>query len=159
MKCPYCKSDDTRVIETREIDNNYEIRRRRECPTCSRRFTTREKLEGVVKMVVKNDGRREEFSSQKLRHGLQRACEKRPISAEAIESIVSGVEQEVFLLPQKEVDSRFLGKMVMEALKRLDDVAYIRFASVYKQFKDVTEFAVEIENIKKGRGKERSRQV
>ncbi|MDD5089734.1 MAG: transcriptional regulator NrdR [Candidatus Wallbacteria bacterium] len=148
MKCPYCNLVDSKVIETREFNNHQELRRRRECLSCGRRYTTREKCVEVLKSVVKNDGRREEFSLEKVRKGIERACEKRPVSSESIDALVNGIEHEITLLQQKEVESRVVGEMVMQSLKKLDEVAYIRFASVYKQFKDVAEFAREIESIK-----------
>lgn len=146
MRCPFCSAEDSRVTETREM-NGCEIRRRRECLSCSRRFTTRERCEEIVRFVVKNDGRREEFQVEKIRRGLQRACEKRPVASEKIEEIVTGIEKEISLLPGKEIGSRILGEKVMSALKSLDDVAYIRFASVYKKFQVAEEFAAEINNI------------
>jgi transcriptional repressor NrdR len=149
MKCPFCGFNDTRVIETREFKDGNEIKRRRECPECKRRFTTLEKTINIIKMIVKNDGRREEFNIEKIKKGLFRACEKRPISSEMIDTIVNNIEREITLFPGKEVNSRIIGDLIMEQLKKIDDVAYIRFASVYKQFKDIKEFAEEIKKIKK----------
>ena len=149
MKCPFCGFNDTRVIETREFKDRSEMRRRRECPECNRRFSTLERAINILKMVVKNDGRREEFDHEKVRKGLYRACEKRPISSEMIDIIVNNIEREITLFPTKEVNSRIIGDLIMEQLKKVDEVAYIRFASVYKQFKDTKEFAAEIKKINK----------
>jgi len=147
MKCPFCGMSDTRVIETREFNDGNEIRRRRECPDCNRRFTTIEQSVNIIKMVVKNDGRREEFNIEKIKKGISRACEKRSISSDMIDSIVNNIEKEITLFPGKEVNSRVIGDLIMKQLKVIDEVAYIRFASVYKQFKDVKEFAAEIRKI------------
>lgn len=148
MKCPFCQNPETKVIETREIHNGNIIRRRRKCIKCKKRFTTREKYEEIVKLVIKNDDTREEFDIEKLKKGIMRACEKRPISAEQIENITNRIEKEISLIQKKEIKSKTIGEFVMKELKTIDDVAYIRFASVYKKFKDVAEFAAEIEKIK-----------
>ena len=148
MRCPFCEAKDTKVIETREHNDGRVIRRRRECLVCKRRFTTRERCEEIIKLVVKNDGTREEFKIEKVKKGMLRACEKRPITAAQIEEVVAKIEREITLMPEKEVPSKMIGELIMRELKKLDDVAYIRFASVYKKFKDVAEFAAEIEKIK-----------
>jgi transcriptional repressor NrdR len=144
MKCPYCSNDNTRVIESRSTDEA--VRRRRECdnPECQRRFTTYEKVEMAPLLVVKKDRKREEFSREKLLRGIVRACEKRPITVEEIERIVDDVEREVRREFEKEVPVEVIGEKVMEKLRALDGVAYVRFASVYRQFKDVETFAQEV---------------
>lgn len=147
MRCPYCQEGDSRVIDTREVGNT--IRRRRECTRCGQRFTTYERLSPVSLFVVKRDGRREPFDREKLYHGIYKACAKRPISEEQIEKLVSRIESELFALGKAEVESKVIGEMVMEQLRDLDDVAYVRFASVYRRFKDVDGLVEEIKEFKK----------
>mgnify|MGYP005840873571 FL=1 len=147
MRCPYCQEGDSRVIDTREVGNT--IRRRRECTRCGQRFTTYERLSPVSLFVVKRDGRREPFDREKLYHGIYKACTKRPISEEQIEKLVSRIESELFALGKAEVESKVIGEMVMEQLRDLDDVAYVRFASVYRRFKDVDGLVEEIKEFKK----------
>lgn len=144
MLCPYCSNDETKVTDKRDSKN--ETRRRRECLKCSKRFTTYERIEPVEITIVKKDGRREPFSSEKLRLGIARACEKRPVTKEQIESTVSYIEEK---LKQQgtEVKSRAIGELVMRRLKQLDKVAYIRFASVYREFKDIEDFKREIKEV------------
>lgn len=144
MKCPYCDYNGTRVLDSRPANENKSIRRRRECEKCSRRFTTFETVEETPLVVVKKDGSREEFSRDKILRGLLRACEKRPVSVEQLEVIVSEVEREVRNTALAEVDSRFIGELVMEKLYPVDEVAYVRFASVYRQFKDINMFLKEL---------------
>ncbi|ASS76129.1 transcriptional regulator NrdR [Tumebacillus algifaecis] len=144
MRCPYCFHDSTRVIESRSADEA--VRRRRECDNvaCQRRFTTYEKVEMAPLLVVKKDGRREEFSREKLLRGIIRACEKRPIPVEEIEALVDSVEREVRREYEKEVPVDAIGEKAMDKLRTVDGVAYVRFASVYRQFKDVETFAQEV---------------
>jgi transcriptional repressor NrdR len=147
MKCPYCSSTDIRVTESRAVENDLAIRRRRECEDCKKRFTTYERVKELDLMVVKNDGRREAFDREKLRSGLTKACEKRPISVEQIEEILRAIEVPLREDTEKEITSAEIGKMVMAELHKVDQVAYVRFASVYRQFKDVNEFLAEIKKI------------
>lgn len=144
MLCPYCSNDETKVTDKRDSKN--ETRRRRECLKCSKRFTTYERIEPVEIIVIKKDDRREPFSSEKLRIGIAKACEKRPVTKEQIESAVSYIEEK---LKQQgnEVKSRFIGELVMKKLKQLDKIAYIRFASVYRDFKDIEDFKREIKEV------------
>ena len=146
MKCIYCGCEESRVIDSRSTEDGASIRRRRECENCGRRFTTYEKVDTIPLMVVKKDRRREPFDSEKLRQGILRACEKRPISMEAINELTRGVEMKAYALDQ-EITSAQLGEMVMEELKELDEVAYIRFASVYRQFKDIQTFRDELNTL------------
>ena len=148
MKCPYCDNIDTKVIDSRPTEDGHAIRRRRGCDKCGRRFTTYEKVEESILMVIKSDGkRREAFDRDKLFRGIARACEKRPVSAETMENIVNSVERELNNLMVKEIDSKRIGELVMEELKQVDEVAYIRFASVYRQFTDVNTFITEVEKL------------
>ncbi len=140
MRCPYCNLDDSRVVESRSADSGKRIRRRRECTKCLRRFTTFETIEIEPLFVIKKDGSREIFDRKKIFNGLLRACEKRPIPVEKIEKIVDKVDSNLQNLLEKEVESDYIGERVMQALKELDEVAYIRFASIYRQFKDVNTF-------------------
>ena len=146
MKCIYCGCEESRVIDSRSTEDGASIRRRRECENCGRRFTTYEKVDTIPLMVVKKDRRREPFDSEKLRQGILRACEKRPISMEAINELTRGVEMKAYASEQ-EITSAQLGEMVMEELKVLDEVAYIRFASVYRQFKDIQTFRDELNSL------------
>jgi transcriptional repressor NrdR len=145
MRCPTCKTDNDRVIDSRSSDDGYAIRRRRECLNCKRRYTTYERLEEPVVKVVKKDGVREPFSREKIRTGLEKACWKRPISAEAIEAIVTDIESEVYAHGDSEIESRELGGMLMSRLAKVDQVAFVRFASVYREFKDVNDFVDELQ--------------
>lgn len=144
MQCPYCRNDNDRVIDSRASDDGFAIRRRRECSTCHRRYTTYERVEEPAIKVVKKDGVREPFSREKIKTGLQKACWKRPISDEQIESIVATVENDIYANFDTEVDSRHLGDMVMAELSEIDQVAFVRFASVYREFKDVNDFVHEL---------------
>ena len=143
MKCPFCASTDSRVIDTRSAEGG--IRRRRECQDCERRFTTYERVAPLRLMVIKQDGRREPFDRDKILRGIQIACAKRPIQTESIEELVSGIESELYHRGSREVTSREIGEMVMQNLRRLDEVAYIRFATIYRRFADVEDLADEIE--------------
>ena len=155
MKCPFCGQDSTRVVDSRPADDNASIRRRRLCDECGRRFTTYEKVEEMILMVIKKDGRREAFDRSKLLNGIIRACEKRPVSIADMEKIVDEIERGLNNMMEKEVDSTFIGELVMERLKDLDEVAYVRFASVYRQFTDINTFVAEIEKLLTNKKKEK----
>ena len=144
MKCPYCRSKRDKVVDSRSIRSNQAVRRRRECLRCHKRYTTYEYVESISVMVVKSDGRREHFDRQKILNGLIKACEKRPISLDKLESIVTKMESELQNKFTKEVKSKVIGEMLMKALRKLDEVAYVRFASVYRQFRDVGQFMKEL---------------
>lgn len=144
MKCPFCGASDNGVVDSRETDDGRAIRRRRHCQRCERRFTTYERIEEVVLLVVKKDGRRQAFDRQKLRRGIERACEKRPVSERSIDDAVLSVERAAHELGEREIPAPWIGERVMDALKVLDQVAYVRFASVYRSFRDVEEFAREL---------------
>lgn len=154
MKCPFCDHSGTRVLDSRPANENKSIRRRRECERCLRRFTTFEMVEETPLIVIKKDGSREEFSRDKILRGLLRACEKRPISVERLEVIVSEVEKEMRNTAQAEVESREIGELVMAQLYPVDEVAYVRFASVYRQFKDINMFMKELNNLLNKNGDE-----
>ena len=147
MKCPFCGNAENKVIDSRISKDGKAIRRRRECLGCSRRFTTYEFVEDIMPMVVKKDGRREPFDRMKIRNGVMTACEKRPISMESMEKIVEDVEQACQEFQAKEIPSSVIGEKVMNELKALDGVAYVRFASVYRQFRDVGEFMSELKDL------------
>jgi transcriptional repressor NrdR len=156
MKCPYCSKIENKVIDSRLSKDGRTIRRRRECTECGRRFTTYEKLEEILPLVVKKDGRREPFSREKIMEGIKKACQKRPISITRIDEFVDALELYFQELGKKEIDSKEIGEMVISNLKEWDDVAYVRFASVYRQFRDISEFMAELEEILKSR-KEKER--
>jgi transcriptional repressor NrdR len=145
MKCPYCNHEESKVVDSRDTENG--IRRRRECLKCEARFTTYERPQGVALFVIKKDQRREEFNKDKLLAGLRKACEKRPLAAGAIERIADDIETELYTLGRPEVPSSVIGDMVMLQLRRLDSVAYIRFASVYRDFTDITDLKQEVESL------------
>jgi len=147
MRCPFCQAEDIRVIETRANDEQGTIRRRRECQECRRRFTTYERLEEPQLYVIKKDGRREMFDRDKLLNGITRACEKRPVSREAIEQLAYDIERNLRDVLKDELASSQLGDMVMQRLRDLDEVAYVRFASVYKEFRDLGSFMDEIQHL------------
>ncbi len=149
MKCPFCGADDTRVIDSRPADENTAIRRRRICSSCQRRFTTYEKVESLSLIVIKKDNTREPFDRSKIEAGIIRSCTKRPISADQIKSAVDEIESELLSQGQREIHSIAIGELVMEKLKKMDPVAYVRFASVYREFKDVDTFMNELEKLKK----------
>lgn len=149
MRCPYCDHSESKVIDSRESKNGLCVRRRRECLSCKRRFTTYEKIEEINYMVVKKDGRRQPFDSQKLLRGLLKACEKRPVPLAKLEELVEEVESKLQDRPDKELPASKIGQLVMKRLKALDKVAYVRFASVYREFKDVAEFKQELESLLK----------
>jgi transcriptional repressor NrdR len=144
VKCPFCKADDDRVVDSRASADGFAIRRRRECLSCSRRYTTYERIEESPIRVVKKDGSREPFERRKILAGLMKACEKRPVSIDTLDEIVSRIEHQVTDQFEREVPSKFLGRLVMRELRKVDQVAYVRFASVYRDFKDVAEFVEEI---------------
>ncbi|MDY0189669.1 MAG: transcriptional regulator NrdR [Desulfuromonas sp.] len=147
MKCPFCNCIDTRVIDSRLSKEGNSIRRRRECSDCDRRFTTYERIEDTLPLVIKKDGRREPFERSKIIGGMQRACEKRPVSIAAIDKIIDQMEIEFQESPEREIPASKIGEKVMCALHNLDEVAYVRFASVYRQFKDINEFMQELKDI------------
>src|SRR6476469_2407848 len=147
MKCPFCGFENDKVVDSRESKEGESIRRRRECLKCEKRFTTYERIDEIPYMVVKKDGRREKFERQKILAGLLRACEKRPISMGKMEQIVNEVEQYVIDSPERERKTSEIGTVIMNSLKHIDKVAYIRFASVYRDFKDVGEFHSELESL------------
>lgn len=147
MKCPYCGEEDTRVIDSRSADEGNSIRRRRLCDKCSKRFTTYEKVEAIPLVVIKKDLTRETYDRSKVERGVFRSCHKRPISVTQMNALVDKVEAEVFQLEVKEVNSSYIGELVMKYLEELDPVAYVRFASIYREFKDVSTFMEEIKKI------------
>ena len=149
MKCPYCSSDDTKVIDSRPADDNTSIRRRRQCEACGKRFTTYEKLETMPLLVVKKDNTREAYDRAKIESGILRSCHKRPVSTEQISGMIDDIENEIFGMGETEVPTSLIGEKVMMKLKDLDQVAYVRFASVYRQFKDVNTFMEEISELAK----------
>lgn len=149
MRCPYCTHNGTRVLDSRPVNDNKSIRRRRECEECQRRFTTFEVVEETPLLVIKKDGMREEFSRDKILRGMIRACEKRPVPLETLEGIVDRIERELRNCGQAEVHSKDVGELVMSALYEVDEVAYVRFASVYRQFKDINVFVKELEDLLK----------
>lgn len=143
MRCPYCHYDDSKVIDSRDVGDG--VRRRRECLRCGRRFTTQERIETVALFIIKKDGRREEFNRTKLTTGIRKACEKRPLPTGAIEKLVDDIESHLMSMGMAEVASSYVGEMVMERLRNLDHIAYIRFASVYRQFADIEDVRREVE--------------
>ena len=149
MKCPFCNQDNTRVVDSRPADDNTAIRRRRMCDACGKRFTTYEKVETIPLIVIKKDQNREQIDRSKIEAGVLRACHKRPVSAEQIHRLVDDVETEVFNLEEREIPSSVIGEIVMDKLKDLEAVAYVRFASVYREFKDVNTFMDELKKILK----------
>lgn len=150
MRCLYCGCEDSKVIDSRSIDDTNSIRRRRECEECGRRFTTYESIEVTPVLVIKRNGERQSFRIDKVRNGIIRACEKRPVTSAQIDDMVMSIEKQVQSIAEKEIDSSTIGEMVMSELERVDKVSYIRFASVYKQFEDVTKFKEFIELLSKG---------
>ena len=147
MKCPFCSHENTRVIDSRPADDNNSIRRRRVCDECGKRFTTYEKVETIPLIVIKKDNNREAYDRAKIEGGVLRACHKRPVSANQITKLVEDVENKVFNMEEKEIPSTAIGEMVMAHLKDLDAVAYVRFASVYREFKDVGTFMDELKSL------------
>jgi len=149
MRCPFCLHLDSKVLDSRQTEEGASIRRRRECTACHKRFTTYERLDEMPFLVIKKDGGREAFSRTKILNGILRACEKRPLSLETIEAMVDDIEREVRSGQEREVASEFIGELVMDKLRELDDVAYVRFASVYRQFKDIDRFIEELQQLRR----------
>ncbi|MBE5848092.1 MAG: transcriptional repressor NrdR [Lachnospiraceae bacterium] len=149
MKCPFCSHDNTRVIDSRPAEDNNSIRRRRVCDECNKRFTTYEKVETIPLIIIKKDNNRETYDRSKIEAGVLRACHKRPISAAQITQLVDEVETEIFSREEKEIPSEVIGELVMNKLKDLEAVAYVRFASVYREFKDVNSFLDELKKVLK----------
>lgn len=147
MKCPYCGLDNTRVVDSRPADDNNSIRRRRICDSCGKRFTTYEKVETIPLVVIKKDRAREQYDRRKIEAGIMRACYKRPVSAQSIRDAIDDIEKDIFSREEKEIESKAIGEIVMERLKSLDGVAYVRFASVYREFKDINTFMDELKKV------------
>lgn len=147
MKCPYCDNLDTRVVDSRPADDGSSIRRRRCCDVCGKRFTTFEKVETIPLIVIKKDHSREQYNRTKIEKGILQACYKRPVSADKIQKAVEQIETEIFKREEKEIPTSIIGEIVMDHLKELDEVAYVRFASIYREFKDVNTFMAEIRKI------------
>ena len=144
MKCPYCNAQDTKVIDSRPADDNSSIRRRRQCEKCGKRFTTYEKLETMPLMVIKKERSRETYDRSKIESGIIHSCHKRPVSTQQINAMIDEIENQIFNMEEKEVETTVIGELVMRKLKQLDEVAYVRFASVYREFKDVNTFMEEL---------------
>jgi len=155
MRCPFCQNSENKVIDSRESHEGTVIRRRRECLDCRRRFTTYERVEELSPLIVKKDGRREAFDREKILAGLKKACEKRPVPMDELESTVTEIERKLQGMGEKEVPSSFLGEEVMRRLQKLDEVAYVRFASVYRSFRDISEFMHELKELIDGQGKQK----
>ncbi|USQ14727.1 transcriptional regulator NrdR [Legionella lytica] len=149
MYCPFCHAEETKVVDSRLVADGAQVRRRRECLECHERFTTFETAELIMPLIIKRDGRREAFSIDNLRSGMLRALEKRPVSVDSLEEAIIAITQEIRRKGEREIDSQFVGELVMKALYSLDHVAYVRFASVYKRFKDVSDFRQTIDQMKK----------
>ena len=147
MKCPYCSSENTRVIDSRPADDNNSIRRRRLCDDCGKRFTTYEKVETIPLIVIKKDNNREQYDRSKIESGVVRSCHKRPVSVDQIEACVDEIENKIFNLGVREIESEKIGEIVMDQIRDLDQVAYVRFASVYRQFKDADTFMSELKKL------------
>ena len=149
MRCPFCNKDDTRVVDSRPVEDSNSIRRRRMCDSCGRRFTTYEKIETIPLIVIKKDNNREAYDRTKIEKGVLRACYKRPVSAARLEQLIDNIDNDVYSLGTAEVKSTQIGEIVMERLKEVDQVAYVRFASVYREFKDINTFIDEIKKLSK----------
>jgi transcriptional repressor NrdR len=149
MKCPFCNNEETKVVDSRPTEDHTSIRRRRECMKCNRRFTTYETVENIPVFVIKKDGTREPFDKRKILNGLFRACEKRPVSISVLQALVDEVEKNVYNSLEQEITSKKIGELVMNKLKEIDEVSYVRFASVYRQFKDINTFMDELNKILK----------
>lgn len=154
MKCPFCNYDDTKVIDSRSQEDNCAIRRRRLCEKCGKRFTTYERIDTIPMAVIKNNGTREPFDRSKLLNGIMKSCNKRPVTLEQMESIVEDVENCITSSSQKEISTKDIGNVVMDRLKDIDEVAYVRFASVYRQFKDINTFMAELKHLLDEKNKE-----
>lgn len=151
MKCPFCGKLDTKVIDSRPVDENSSIRRRRQCEGCGKRFTTYEKLETMPLMVIKKDRSREAYDRSKIEAGIIHSCHKRPVSTQQINALIDEIENQIFNMEEKEVETSVIGELVMRKLKQLDEVAYVRFASVYREFKDVNTFMEELGKLLKNK--------
>ena len=151
MRCPYCNQDNTRVVDSRPVEENNSIRRRRMCDACGRRFTTYEKVETIPLIVIKKDQNREQYDRGKIEAGILRACYRRPVPVERINSTIDAIEAKIFNTEDREISSSKIGEIVMEELKNLDEVAYVRFASVYREFKDVNTFMKELSKLLEGK--------
>ncbi|BCS81048.1 transcriptional regulator NrdR [Anaerocellum diazotrophicum] len=147
MRCPFCGYEDSKVVDTRPTNEGRTIKRRRECLKCQKRFTTYEKIEKQPILVIKKDNRREEFDRNKILNGIIKACQKRPVSIEQMNKIVEEIENEIYNSMREEISSREIGEMVMEKLKKIDEISYVRFASVYRQFKDINTFIEELQKL------------
>ncbi len=147
MRCMYCNHDESKVVDSRPTEDGWAIRRRRECMNCGKRFTTYEKIENPIVLVVKKDGERQPFNPAKIKDGVIKACEKRPVSAQEIDSIVTNVEKMVYNSLNQEITSHDIGEKIMDELKKLDQVAYVRFASVYRHFEDINSFQAELNKL------------
>lgn len=147
MRCPYCECEESKVVDSRPIESGQAIRRRRECMKCNKRFTTYENIEEIPLIIIKKDGNRQVYNRSKLLNGIIRACEKRPVSIEQMEEIVDDIEKTLYNSMKKEITTDYIGELVMDRLKHIDEVAYVRFASVYRQFKDLNTFMDELEKI------------
>ena len=145
MKCPFCNASDTKVIDSRPADDNSSIRRRRQCEQCGRRFTTYEKLETMPLMIIKKDDSRETYDRSKLEKGILLSCHKRPVSSQEISAVIDEIENQIFNMGEREIPASLIGELVMKKLKDVDEVAYVRFASVYREFKDVNAFMEELD--------------
>src|SRR5713226_6497583 len=159
MRCPFCQEPENKVIDARESHEGSVIRRRRECLQCHRRFTTYERVEELNPLIVKKDGRREAFDREKMLSGLQKACEKRPVSVDDLEVVITDIERKLQGMGEKEVPSSFLGEEVMGRLQKLDEVAYVRFASVYRSFRDIAEFMNELKELIDEQGKNKDAKI
>ena len=159
MKCPFCNAEDTKVIDSRPADDNGAIRRRRQCLVCKKRFTTYEKPETMPLMVVKKDNTREAYDRSKIEKGIVQSCHKRPVSSGRVAEMIDEIEAKIFGMEEKEIPSSVIGELVMEKLKETDEVAYVRFASVYREFKDVNTFIEEVGKLLKSQGKDDSRKA
>ena len=149
MRCPFCNQDNSKVVDSRPVEDTNSIRRRRMCESCGKRFTTYEKVETIPLIIIKKDNNREQYNRGKIENGILRACYKRPVSAEAIQHAIDRIETKIFNQEAKEIPSSMIGELVMEELKELDEVAYVRFASVYREFKDLNTFMDELKKILK----------
>lgn len=147
MKCPFCTYEDSKVVDSRPTDENQTIRRRRECIKCNKRFTTYEKIEKVPIVIVKKDGTRQAFDRNKILNGMIRACEKRPVSLQTLEESINNIEKQIYNTLEREIKSDYIGELVMAELKDIDEISYVRFASVYREFKDINSFMEELRNI------------
>ena len=156
MKCPFCENTESKVIDSRPVDEGNSIRRRRECLVCNRRFTTYEQIESVPLVVIKKDGKRQVYNRQKIFSGILRACEKTPVTVAQIESVVQDIEAELFNSMNSEIQASYIGDLVMDRLKKLDPIAYVRFASVYREFKDVSTFMQELNDLIKTKKHEKA---